>query len=75
MVANSALYLVSRGALVHEIGVYATLLDDKITYHISLLATHECLIHVKNLARREQDEVDEPNEGNIVIIVSIYPKL
>ena len=52
-----------RGALVHETGVDATLSDDKITYHIPLLATRECLIDVNNLARREQDEVDEPNEA------------
>lgn len=50
-----------------------------------MLATHERLIHVNTLVRREQDEADEPNEGNyedeapdfdgIAIIVSIYTKL
>ena len=63
MVTNSALYLLLRGALVHEIRADATLSDDEITNRITLLATHECLIDVNNLARREQDEVDEPNEA------------
>ena len=86
VVANSALYLILKEALVHEIGVDATLLVKKITNRISLPTSHECLIDVNNLARREQDEADEPNKGNyeedeapdfggIATIVSIYPKL
>ena len=84
--ANSALFIVFKGALVHEIGVDATLLVKKIANRISLPTSHECLIDVNNLARREQDEADEPKKGNydedeapdfggIATIVSIYPKL